>query len=154
MRPRARHADAFRPPPVATKFADNPLLANLEMQAIKDGLVYTELETKSGQKFRGYCDEGTDQISCGTLVRPDGEKLGFTYQGQFKDCQPHGYGRFEFDNGAMYEGTFKDGKKQGVGMYRADKDDVPSPMRFEDDKKVEQWPLEADKSAAGKKKLF
>ena len=52
----------------------------------------------------------------------------------------------------MYEGTFKDGKKQGVGMYRGGKDEAPSPMRFEDDKKVEQWPLVADKFLAGKKK--
>ena len=81
MRPRASHASAFRPPPVNTKFGDNPLLANLEMQAIKDGLAYTEIETKSGQRFKGYCDENSDQINCGTLTRPDGEKLGFTYQG-------------------------------------------------------------------------
>ena len=79
MRPRARHVDAFRPPPVATKFADNPLLAHLEMQAIKDGQEYMELETKSGQKFKGYCPVGSEEINCGTLTRPDGEKLGFTY---------------------------------------------------------------------------
>ena len=54
----------------------------------------------------------------------------------------------------MYEGTFKDGKKQGVGMWKSGKDEVPSPVRFEDDKKVEQWPLEADKFAGGKAKLF
>ena len=154
MRPRARHVDAFRPPPVTTKFADNPLLAHLEMQAIKDGLEYTEIETKSGQKFRGYCVGGSEEINCGTLTRPDGEKLGFTYQGQFKDCQPHGYGKFEFHNGVTYEGTFKDGKKQGAGMYKNEGDEVPSPMRFENDKKVEQWPLEADKFKAGKVKLF
>ena len=53
-----------------------------------------------------------------------------------------------------YEGTFKDGKKQGVGMYKGDGEEVPSPMRFENDKKVEQWPLEADKFAGGKNKLF
>ena len=81
MRPRARHADAFRPPPVATKFADNPLLAHLELQAIKDGHEYVEIETKSGQKFKGYAPEGGDQINCGTLTRPDGAQLGFTYQG-------------------------------------------------------------------------
>ena len=81
MRPRAKHADAFRPPPVTTKFHDNPILANLEAQAIKDGLNYSEFETKSGQKFKGYTDDGSDQIVCGSLVRPDGERLGFTYQG-------------------------------------------------------------------------
>ena len=80
MRPRARHADAFRPPPINTKFHDNPLLAHLEMQAIKDGLAYTELETKSGQKFRGYTDETSDQITCGTLVKPGSDQaLGYTY---------------------------------------------------------------------------
>ena len=141
MRPRAKHADAFRPPPINTKFSDNPLLAHLEMQAIKDGLTYVEIETKSGQKFKGYANEGSDEITCGTLVRPDGAQLGFTYQGQFKGCQPHGFGKFEFENGVMYEGTFKDGKKQGVGMWKSGKDEAPSPVRFEDDKKVEQWPL-------------
>ena len=82
MRPRARHSDAldaFRPPALKTKFHDNPVLANLETQAIKDGHEYMELETDSGQKFEGYTNEVNEQIVCGKIVRPDGDKLGFTY---------------------------------------------------------------------------
>ena len=54
----------------------------------------------------------------------------------------------------MFEGTFKDGKKQGVGMWKEKADEAPSPVRFEDDKIVENWPLQADKFGDGKKKLF
>ena len=142
------------PPPVVTKFHENRVLAYLEREAIKAGQVYTEIESKKGLKFKGrrdkklvntfallgYMDEGTTDINGpGILQKPDG----YVYEGQFKNSQPHGFGVFEFDSGVKFEGVFKDGKKHGVGLLRETKDGPDSPVRFEDDKRVD-WPIPTD----------
>ena len=78
----------------------------------------------------GYTED-SDQINGpGMLIKPDG----FTYEGQFKGSQPHGFGVFQFESGAKYEGTFKDGKKHGVGVLRETKDGPDSPVRYVDDR--------------------
>ena len=65
------------------------------------------------------------------------------YEGQFKDCVPHGFGIYESGEGFKYEGTFKNGKKHGMGLLRETKDAPESPVRFEDDKQI-SWPIPED----------
>ena len=48
-----RDTEIFRPPPVNTKFHDNKNLAHLEAEAIKAGMMYTEIESKKGIIFKG-----------------------------------------------------------------------------------------------------
>ena len=43
--------------------------------------------------------------------------FGQMYEGQEKDSQPHGYGRYFFEKGNVYVGEFKDGKKHGQGGW-------------------------------------
>ena len=48
-----------------------------------------------------------------TVIYPDGE----TYEGEWKDGQKHGQGKYTYTNGTTYKGEFKDGKKHGKGKY-------------------------------------
>ena len=48
-----RATEIKRPPPVSTKFHDNKNLAHLEMEALKAGMMYTEIESKKGAVFKG-----------------------------------------------------------------------------------------------------
>lgn len=40
-----------------------------------------------------------------------------SYDGQWKEDQPHGQGRLVFENGDYYEGTFANGEYQGQGKF-------------------------------------
>jgi hypothetical protein len=48
------------------------------------------------------------------LVRIDGSK----YDGDWKESQQHGNGRFEAPDGSWYDGQWKTGKPHGQGQYR------------------------------------
>lgn len=40
-----------------------------------------------------------------------------TYQGDFKEGQPHGYGIAHFKDGSFYYGGFEEGNASGIGIY-------------------------------------
>ncbi len=43
-------------------------------------------------------------------------KLGYMYDGQYKDNIKHGKGRFSYADGKVYEGDFVANKKHGNGV--------------------------------------
>lgn len=44
-------------------------------------------------------------------------KSNYTYEGEIKDNDPHGIGRFEYSNGDRYLGACKFGRPDGFGIY-------------------------------------
>ena len=59
-----------------------------------------KVQGKTGHVY--YCNVGV----------PD-----FHYDGELKDCRPHGHGILTLNNGGRYEGEFKDGLCHGKGVY-------------------------------------
>lgn len=45
------------------------------------------------------------------------DKLGDIYEGEFKACLKHGFGREKFANGDMYVGHYINGRPEGEGTY-------------------------------------
>ena len=56
------------------------------------------------------------------------------YEGEFKNGEPNGQGRFNFSVGEVYEGELKDGKLNGYGIIKAITNDEIEEGFFEDDK--------------------
>lgn len=54
-----------------------------------------------------------------TITNGEYRFLNDIYNGSLKNYKPHGYGRYEFDNGNVYEGFFNLGKKHGYGIIKS-----------------------------------
>ena len=42
---------------------------------------------------------------------------GSSYDGEWREDQPHGYGKHRMTDGSIYEGNFKNGAKSGKGKF-------------------------------------
>ena len=73
-----------------------------------------------GAIYEGYYEDGL-RNGLGRYIHFDGKmkirvlikKLGNWYEGEFKNCEYNGYGKYTWANGDVYTGQFKDDKRHG-----------------------------------------
>ena len=65
-----------------------------------------------GKCMAGDCDSGS-----GILQLSNGD----VYEGEFKNGQQHGKGKYTYINGAEYKGMWAKGKQHGKGTYTTSK---------------------------------
>ena len=120
-----------------TRFHDNPVLAEAEVQAIRQGFVFSEFTDDRGWEiqgklqnyrlfsfifttvianllFSGYTSSGNRSILTGPGMAT-AQEIGCTYIGHFKDNNPHGYGEATWTDGSSYKGNWMDGHHEGMG---------------------------------------
>ncbi len=116
---------------------DTEFLLQPELNAIKQGLQYKEVENKAVGKYKGYVNQLGQQQGVGIRITDIGQnqkaefrqnKLhgtakvtdedGNTYWGEFKDGNKEGYGTCEYADGSRYIGQWMQGDMHGYGIYR------------------------------------
>ena len=76
-----------------------------ELTLFQNGLEY--------YAFEGFLSKGRFEGAGKLIIRSDGD----TYEGNYEDGKPNGFGHFYNDDGDHYEGTYKEGIRSGNGTY-------------------------------------
>lgn len=91
--------------------------AGTHYQGGKRGSAVKQLKTekeKIGRKPTRFAAIGLAQDPAGELNSEGFEGL-FSYDGEWIEGRPHGWGRYKFADGSIYEGRFRRGKPDGDG---------------------------------------
>ncbi|TNV82178.1 hypothetical protein FGO68_gene10752 [Halteria grandinella] len=119
------------------KLTGNPYLYECEWvkgTPTKGSRVWINKDNK-WENFEGQFDEEYLATGTGRAYRQDA-----AYEGEWKDNNPHGYGRITFPNGQYQEGQHLNAKLVGVHKLFNKEGKLIKLKTYEDDKKIkEEW---------------